>query len=116
MFLPKSLGLALLAYVYALEARVLLSNLHDNCEITVDGRRYDLCPLFHDREQDEVVKVHAELAPTIQLSYEMTFGGLLSPQSGEEAGPQVRTRGARTLRERKWSDGCFSVLQAHWFV
>ena len=94
MSLPKSLGLALAACVSVAATRQPLSNLYDNCELTVHGSRYDLCPLFHDLGQGAVVIVHAELAPTVQLSYEMSFGGPLSPQSGEEAGPQVRATDA----------------------
>ena len=104
MFLPRSLGLALAVYVHAAAARQSLSNLYDTCELTVERTRYNLCPLFHDRGQREVVKVWAELAPTVQLLYEMSFSGPLSPQSGEEAGPQVRDAGAAALHGRKWSD------------
>jgi len=117
MPLPKPIGLVLAACVCAAAAHRSLSNLYDNCEFTVDRSRYDLCPLFHDRGQGGVVKVLAELAPTVQLSYEMSFGGLVSLQSGEEAGPQVRAAvAAVALRERKWSDSFFSALQAHGFV
>jgi len=97
MSLPKSLGLALAACVCVSATRQPLSSLYDNCEFTVDRSRYDLCPLFHDRGEGAVVKVHAELIPTVQLSYEMSFGGPLSPQSGEEAGPQVSTADATGL-------------------
>ena len=94
MSLPKSLGLALAACVCVAAARQPSPNLYDNCEFTVDHSRYDLCPLFHDRGRGGVVKVLADLAPAIQLSYEMSFSGPLSSQSGEEAEPQVRTAGA----------------------
>ena len=94
MSLPKSLGLALAACLCVAAARQPLPNLYDHCEFTVDRSRYDLCPLFHDRGQGGVVKVPADLTPTTQLSYEMYFGGPLSPQSGEGAGPQVRTADA----------------------
>jgi len=87
----KSLGLALAACVYVAAARQPLPNLYDHCEFIADRSRYDLCPLFHDRGQGGVVKVPADLAPTTQLSYEISFNGPLSPQSGEEAEPQVRT-------------------------
>jgi len=100
MFPPKSLGLVLAACVSAAAARQSLSNLRDHCEFTVDHRRYDLCPLFHDRGQGGVVNVRAELAPTAQLSYEISFGGPLSPQSGQEAEPQCPPGTWVCLRER----------------
>ena len=95
MFPPKSLGLALTACVYAVAARQSLSNLYD-CEFTINRTRYDLCPLVHDRTQGGVVKVRAELAPNVHISYEISFGGPLNPQSGERegAGPQVSTTDA----------------------
>jgi len=99
---PKSLGLTLAACVYAVAARQSLSNPHGFCEFTVDHTRYDLCPLFHDRGQDGVVNVRAEPTPTTQLSYDISFGGPLAPQSGEEAEPQVRTgEAAALLSDRK---------------
>lgn len=97
MSLHKSLGVALAACVCVAATRQPLSTLSDGCEFTVDRSRYDLCPLIHYRGQGAVVKVHAELAPTLQLSYEMSFGGPLSPQSGEETEPQVRTAVATGL-------------------
>jgi hypothetical protein len=116
MFPPQSLGLVLAACVYAAAARRSLSNLYDDCEFTVDRRRYDLCPLFYDRGQDGVVKVRTDLSPTTQPSYEMSFGGPLNPHNGEKAEPQVRTAGRCSGSEGKWSDSCFSALQARGFV
>jgi hypothetical protein len=99
MFPPKSLGLVLAACVYAATARQSLSNLYDDCEFTIDRIRYDLCPLF--RRQDGVIKVRTELAPTTQPSYEISFGGPLNQQSGEEAEPQVGTADATALLNEK---------------
>jgi len=122
MSLPKSLGLALAACVCVAAAPQPFPNLYDNCEFTVDRNRYDLCPLFHaNRGQGGVVKVPADLTPTTQLSYEISFGGPLSPQSGEEAGPQVRTADATGLyalcsMNESGLMVFFSALQAHGFV
>ena len=117
MFPPKSLGLTLAVCVSAAAAaaRQSLSNLRDDCEFTADRSRYDLCPLFHDRGQEGVVKVRAELAPNTQLLYEISFGGPLSVQSGEEFEPQVRNGGGYCA-SRNETDGCFSVLREHGFV
>jgi len=103
MFPPRYLGLGLVlaACICATAAHQSLSNLYEGCEFTVDRSRYNLCPLFHDRAQGRVIKVNAEIPPTTQLSYEISFGGPLTPQSGEEAQPQVRTGEAATLHERK---------------
>ena len=120
MIPPKSLGLGLVlaAYIHTAAARQSLSNPYQGCEFTVDRSRYDLCPLFHDRGQGGVVKVHAELAPTTQLYYEISFGGPLSPQRGEDAQPQVRTGEAATLHATNEcrADSCSSVPQVHGFV
>lgn len=91
MFPPNSLGLTIAACVCVAAARQSLSNLHDDCEFTLDRSRYDLCPLFLDRGQDRVVKVYAEPIPNTQLFYEISFGGPLRTQSGMEAEPQVST-------------------------
>jgi hypothetical protein len=93
MFPPKSLGLTLVACVYAAAAPQSLSNLYDGCEFTVDRSRYDLCPLFRGG-QDGVAKIRTEPASTTQPSYEISFNGPLIPQSGEEAEPQVRATDA----------------------
>lgn len=90
MFPPKSLGLLLAVGVYATATHQTLSNLYDACEFTVDRSRYDLCPLFHDRGHDRVVKVRAELSPITQSYYEISFGGPLETQSEGEVEPQVR--------------------------
>jgi hypothetical protein len=101
MFPAKSLGLALVVFVYATEARQSLSNLYDVCEFTVNHSRYDLCPLFYDRDRDGVVQVRAELSPTIQLYYEVSFSGPLTliTQSGGEVEPQVRVKSAAVPHE-----------------
>lgn len=113
MFSPNSLGLVLAVCVYAAAARQLLSDLYDNCEFTVDHTQYDLCPLFHSG----VAKVRAELAPAVQSSYEISFGGSLGSHSGESgAEPQVSTADTRTFNGGKLADSCFSALQAHGFV
>jgi len=89
MFPPKSLGLAIAACVCVAAARQSLSNPHDGCEFTIHRSRYDLCPLFLDRGQDRIFKVHAEPTPYTQLFYEISFGEPLITQSGTEAEPQV---------------------------
>jgi hypothetical protein len=94
MFPFKSLGLVLAAGVCTAAARQPLSNLHDACELAVDRSQYDLCPVFHDRGQDRVVRVRAELSPIIQAHYDISLGGALSTQNGEEVEPQVRTGNA----------------------
>lgn len=87
--LPSNfLGLLLAAGVYAAATHQTLSNLYDACEFTVDRSRYDLCPLFHDRGQDGVVTVRAELSPITQSYYEISFGGPLKTQSEGEVEPQ----------------------------
>lgn len=92
MLPSKSLGLALAVYVYAAAAHQSLPNPHVDCEFSVYRSRYDLCPLFLDRGQDpRLVTVHAELMKNTHLFYEISFGGLLKAQSGEEAEPQVST-------------------------
>ena len=87
----KTLRLALTAYACAVAAQQHLSNPYDACEVTIDRFRYDLCPLFHDRGQDGVVRVRAELSPNTQTYYEISFGVPLSTQNGEEIERQVRT-------------------------
>ena len=104
MLPPMSLGLALAVSVYAAAARQSISNPHGACEVTVDHSRYDLCPLFYDQGQDRVVQVRAELSPTTQLHYEISFGRPLNTRSGDETEPQVRTGKFTALRERKWAD------------
>lgn len=116
MFPLRSIGLILAAGVYAAAARQSIPNLYDTCEVTVDRRRYDLCPLFHDRGQARVVEVRAELSPITHLHYELSFGGPLNMRSGDDAEPQVRTGKLTTLRERKWADSRSSALRAHGFV
>lgn len=116
MFPPKSLGLALVVCVSATAAACQsLSNLRDDCEFTADRSRYDLCPLFHDRGQEGVVKVRAELTPNTQLLYEISFDGPLSAQNGEEFGPQVSNRGGYCA-SRNETDDCFSALRERGFV
>lgn len=113
MLFLKSLGLALAASgACAAAARRPLSNLYDACELTVDRSRYNLCPLFHDRGQDRVVRVRAELPPNIQAYYEISFSGPLSRECGEEVKPQVRTGKGTAPSEQQWADNCFSALQA----
>jgi len=97
MFPPKSLGLAIAACVCVAAARQSLSNLYDSCEFTVHRSRYDLCPLFFDRGQDRIFKVHAEPTPYTQLFYEISFGEPLITQSGKEAEPQVSFNAAAAL-------------------
>ena len=87
---PKSLGLALAACFCVAAARQSLSNFPDDCAFTVDRSQYNLCPLFLDRGQNRVVKVHADLTPNTQLLYEISFNGPLSAQSGEEAEREPR--------------------------
>jgi len=82
MFPLKSLGLVLTACIYATATRQSSSNLRDDCEFTLDGSRYDLCPLFRDRGQDGVVNVRAE---SIDLLYGMSFGARIR----EVAEPRV---------------------------
>lgn len=89
MFPPKSLGLAIAACVCVAAARQSLPNPHDDCEFTIHRSRYDLCPLFLDRGQDRIFKVHAEPTSYTQIFYEISFGEPLITQSGEEAEPQV---------------------------
>lgn len=89
MFPPKSLGLALAACLSVAAARQPLSNSPRDCAFAVDRSQYDLCPLFLDRGQNRVVKVHAVPTPNTQLLYEISFNGPLSAQTGEEAEPRV---------------------------
>lgn len=113
MLPPKSLGLLLVASVYATATHQTLSNLYDACEFTLGRSRYDLCPLFHDRGHDGIVKVRAELSPITQSYYEISFGGPLKTQGEGEVEPQVRTGEATAPPARKWSDYCFSALRVH---
>lgn len=100
MFPPKSLGLVLATCVYAAAARQSLSNLYDDCEFIVDQSRYDLCPLFHNSGRDGVVRVHAELAPAVQISYEISFGGPVSPQNGDSERDELQVRAADASIQR----------------
>jgi len=99
MFPPKSLGLALAACFCVAAARQSLSNFPGDCAFTVDRSKYDLCPLFLDRGQNRIVKVHADLTPDTQLLYEISFNGPLSAQNGEEAEPRCPPGTWACLRE-----------------
>ncbi|KAF9788487.1 hypothetical protein BJ322DRAFT_637005 [Thelephora terrestris] len=105
MFPPRSLGLVLATGVYAAAARQSISKLYGACEVTVDRSRYDLCPLFHDRGQDRVFQVRAEISPITQLYYEISLGGPLNVQGGDEAEPQCPPGTWVCLRERQMQSG-----------
>lgn len=109
----KSLGLVLTACVCAVATRQSLSNLHGDCEFTLDGSRYDLCPLFHDRGHDEGINIHVELISKVYLLYETSFGEPPSAQSGEEPEPQVSAGSVHRFMDENEVDSCFSVLRKH---
>lgn len=117
MFPLNFLGMVLVACVYTAEARQPSSNPRGACEVAVDRSRYNLCPLFDDQGRPGVVQVRAELSPTTQIHYEISFNGPLNTPEGEEdVEPQVRKRLLLHFGNEESAYGCFSALQVHGFV
>lgn len=81
--------LTLLAVVLAVANAELTQHLHslaDNCEFTLNGSRFDLCPVLRaDKSEERVIAFEKWTPPTVtRTEYRISFGGALKRNESRE--------------------------------